>query len=227
MNRQQICRWREFDNAAGFELAAHDFIVSAAQEAIARRGAFRIVLAGGNTPRNIYRRLCDIATDWSVWHIYFGDERCLPVHDPERNSRMAHALWLDHVDIPSGQIHPIPAELGPEAAAASYVNELAGVGEFDLVLLGLGEDGHTASLFPGAAWEQAKVLPDVIPVNDAPKPPPQRVSLSPDRLSRAHAVMYLVEGKSKRKAIESWRAGADLPASRICPAAGVDVFMTV
>lgn len=225
MSRVQAIRWHEFGSAADFEKAVCDFIVAAAQEAIAGRGVFRIVLAGGNTPRNIYHLLCDVDTEWSAWHVYFGDERCLPVHDPERNSQMAHAVWLEHVAIPARQIHPIPAELGPEAAAASYADELAGVGKFDLVLLGLGEDGHTASLFPGAAWEQAEVLPDAIPVKDAPKPPPERVSLSPECLSRTHAVIFLVWGESKRNAIESWRAGDTLPASRICPTTGVDVFL--
>jgi 6-phosphogluconolactonase len=140
---------------------------------------------------------------------------------------MACAAWLGRVAIPDRQIHPIPAELGPEAAAESYTNDLAGIGEFDLVLLGLGEDGHTASLFPGGAWGSAAALPPVIPVHDAPKPPPQRVSLSPERLSRARNVLYMVGGENKREAVENWRAGADLPASRVCPADGVDVFLNI
>jgi 6-phosphogluconolactonase len=227
MNRSQEIRWHEFDNLPNFEQAAGEFILHASEQAIAANGAFRIVLAGGSTPRNIYRQLCEVDTDWSAWNIYFGDERCLPVRDPERNSRMARDAWLGRVAIPSRQIHTIPAELGPEAGALRYARELAGVGDFDLVLLGLGEDGHTASLFPGGDWERATALPAVIPVHDAPKPPAQRVSLSPERLSRARQVMYLVGGETKRDAIENWRAGAALPASRICPDAGVDVFMCV
>jgi len=226
-NRSQTIRWHQFANAAEFEQAACDFILGAAKEAIAERGVFDIVLAGGNTPRNIYRQLCDAVTDWAVWHVYFGDERCLSADDPERNSRMAQTAWLDHVAIPAAQIHPIPAELGPEVAAATYAEELAGVGEFDLVLLGLGEDGHTASLFPGGDWEQAAALPAAIPVLDAPKPPPQRVSLSPDRLGGTRHVLYLACGETKRNAIENWRAGAALPVSRIQPVAGVDVLMCV
>jgi 6-phosphogluconolactonase len=225
MNRAQICRWHEFDSRFDFERAAGKFILQTSEQAIAANGAFRIVLAGGSTPRNIYRQLCNADTDWAAWHIYFGDERCLPANDSERNSRMARAALLDRVAIPSRQIHPIPAELGPEIAALRYARELAGVGDFDLVLLGLGEDGHTASLFPGGAWERAATLPPVIPVYDAPKPPPQRVSLSPERLSRARRVIYLVCGEGKRGAIGNWRAGVALPASRICPAAGVDVFL--
>jgi len=223
----QTCRWHEFDNLPGLEQAAGEFILHASKQAIATNGAFRIVLAGGSTPRNIYRQLCEVDTDWSAWNIYFGDERCLPVRDPERNSRMARDVWLDRVAIPSRQIHTIPAELGPEAGALRYARELAGVGDFDLVLLGLGEDGHTASLFPGAAWERAETLPAVIPVHDAPKPPAQRISLSPERLSRARHVLYLACGDTKRNAIENWRAGVALPASRINPVSGVDVFMCV
>ena len=224
MSASQICRWHEFDTPAGFEQAACRFILESAMRAIEAQGAFRIVLAGGNTPRNIYHALCDADTDWSAWHVYFGDERCLPADDPKRNCCMARNTWLDHVAIPSSHIHAIPGELGPDIAAENYAREIAQVGQFDLVLLGLGEDGHTASLFPGGAWEEAKILPDVMPVHDAPKPPRQRVSLSPARLSRAAHVMYLVSGESKREAVTKWRAGVAIPASKICPAAGVHVF---
>ncbi len=227
MSRSQAIRWRQFASVDEFECAACDFIVAASQEAIVERGAFRIVLAGGNTPRNIYRMLGDISTDWSFWHVYFGDERCLPVADLDRNSLMARSVWLDHVSIPDEHIHPIPAEQGPDAAAASYTHELQNVGEFDLVLLGLGDDGHTASLFPGAAWERAGTLPAAIPVFDAPKPPSERVSLSPDRLSCARHVLYLVCGAAKRNAVDNWRAGADLPARRITPVSGVDAFLCI
>jgi 6-phosphogluconolactonase len=225
MQTVQICRWHDYDNQASFEQIAVDFILEAARQAIAARGIFRIVLAGGDTPRSIYRRLCDADTDWTAWHVYFGDERCLPASDSERNSHMARTVWLDRVTIPSRQVHEIPAELGPEAAAASYAADLADIGEFDLVLLGLGEDGHTASLFPGGAWEQAAALPAAIPVFDSPKPPAQRVSLSPARLSHAAHVLYLVSGEAKRDAVRSWRNGDPLPASRIRPPQGVDVFL--
>ncbi len=224
MASAQTCRWCAFDSRAALVRGARDYILDVAQQAIRKQGAFRIVLAGGNTPRPVYESLRDAQIDWSAWHVYFGDERCLPAADPKRNSRMAASAWLDHVPIPPHQVHPIPAERGPESAATAYAALLAGVGEFDLVLLGLGEDGHTASLFPGAAWEQARTWPLVIPVRDAPKPPPQRVSLSPERLSRAAHVLFLVSGSAKRAALGGWRAGAASPASRITPRNGVDVF---
>ncbi|MHB1237129.1 MAG: 6-phosphogluconolactonase [Gallionella sp.] len=225
MGSSQTCRWHEFDNRISFEQSAINIILESAEQAIVARGLFRIVLAGGNTPRNIYRTLCSANAKWSAWHIYFGDERCLPAGHPERNSSMARAEWLDHVAIPLRQIHMIPGELGPDKAALNYGLELAGMDKFDLVLLGLGEDGHTASLFPGGAWEHQSPLAAVIPVHDAPKPPAQRVSLSPERLGQASRVVYLVNGMGKREAVMDWRAGVAIPASKIRPPAGVDVFL--
>jgi 6-phosphogluconolactonase len=129
------------------------------------------------------------------------------------------------VPIPSSQLHVIAGELGANEAARQYAAVLRTVGDFDLVLLGLGEDGHTASLFPGHEWGTAPGAPDTLAVFDAPKPPPQRVSLSAARLSRARQVIFLVSGESKHKAMEAWRAGEDIPARAIRPAAGVDVLV--
>ena len=145
-------RWIGVADAAALRQVAYRRILDAAARAIERRGRFLIVLAGGNTPRGIYRMLRTADTDWSRWQVYFGDERCLPADSAERNSRMAADAWLNHVPIPQDQVHAIPAELGASAAALGYAETLRGVGDFDLVLLGLGEDGHTASLFPGRDW---------------------------------------------------------------------------
>jgi 6-phosphogluconolactonase len=178
------------------------------------------VLAGGNTPSGIYRMLRTADTDWSRWQVYFGDERCLPADDAERNSRIAADAWLNHVPIPQDQVHAIPAELGASGAALAYAETLRGIGDLDLVLLGLGEDGHTASLFPGHDWGVAASAPDALAVFDAPKPPPQRVSLSAARLSRTREALFLVEGEAKRSAVAQWRVGADIPARAIHPQAG-------
>ncbi len=221
---RQVCRWHPYADATALERAASARIAQAAQAAIARAGAFHVVLAGGNTPRRIYQALVQSGADWPRWHVYFGDERCAPPADPERNSRMAADAWLDHVPIPRGQVHPIPAELGAAAAAAAYAQTLAGVADFDLVLLGLGEDGHTASLFPGQDWGTGADAPDVLPVFGAPKPPPQRVSLSVRRLAAAREVIFLVSGAGKQAAVAAWRAGADIPAASIAPACGVDIL---
>ncbi len=220
----QRIRWHVPDGAA-LAAAALQRILAAASNAIRARGQFLIVLAGGNTPRAAYQRLRDVRADWAAWHIYFGDERCVPRDDPARNSRMAEEAWLDHVAIPSSQRHPIPAELGASAAARAYGASLQSVAAFDLVLLGLGEVGHTASLFPGHEWGEAPGSPAALAVLDAPKPPRERVSLSAARLSEAREVLFMVSGASKREALAQWRAGAPIPASAITPAAGVDVLV--
>lgn len=225
MTAPQVCRWHSFDSDSAFCQAGHDFILAAAEKAISARGTFAVVLAGGNTPLPVYRLLRDARTDWSAWHVYFGDERCLPPDDPARNSRMAQDAWLGQVPIPAAQIHRIPAERGPQAAADAYAAELANVGAFDLVILGLGEDGHTASLFPGGDWERAGEQLPAIAVHGAPKPPPERVSLSAQRLSESRAVAFLVQADGKQEALEKWRAGVALPAAAIRPPDGVDIFL--
>jgi 6-phosphogluconolactonase len=227
MNRAglELYRWHAVSDARALRQAALETILASAAQAIHERGRFHLVLAGGNTPRRIYHETCAAQTDWSAWHIYFGDERCLPRVDPARNSHMAAEVWLDCVPIPPIQVHSIPAELGAIQAARMYAETLQTVGDFDLVLLGLGEDGHTASLFPDHEWGTAPGSPDTLAVFDAPKPPPQRVSLSAARLSRARQVIFLVSGESKHTAVAEWRAGKDIPARAITPAAGVDVLV--
>lgn len=220
----QKTRWHFYDNTESLTQAASDAIVQCAADAIAAHGRFSIVLAGGMTPRIVYQKLCQAQTDWSKWHVYFGDERCLPREHDARNSLMASRAWLDHVAIPAGQIHPIAAEMGAEAGAAAYSALLAGVGVFDLVLLGLGEDAHTASLFPGHTWDHNPPTP-AIAVRHAPKPPAERVSLSASRLSDARQVIFLVAGASKRHAVTQWHGAMYIPAKAITPEAGVDIFV--
>lgn len=223
---KQRKRWHIYPTAMDFETRVVRGILRAAREAIATRDLFRIVLAGGKTPESIYRRLAEADMDWRGWHIYWGDEGCVAPEDPLRNSRVAFHAWLDQVSIPREQVHPIPGELGPEAAAEHYTALLAGLGDFDLVLLGLGEDGHTASLFPGREWGAAPESPDVLIVRDAPKPPPCRLSLSANRLSRSREVVFLATGVSKYGAVQRWRCGELLPAAAITPECGVDVCLT-
>lgn len=218
-------RWQVFPDAATLATQAAGFILNAAAAAIAARNVFHLVLTGGRTPETAYRRLRDAKAEWHKWQIYFGDERCLPVNDPERNDGMARRAWLDHVPIPSENIHSIPAENGPEPAARRYAELLRGVPDFDLVLSGLGEDGHTASLFPGKPLGLKKNDPDALAILDSPKPPPQRVSLSAARLNRTRQGLFLVAGESKRDALKKWRAGADIPARHISAAQGMDVYI--
>lgn len=201
----------QFADGAAVAVKAVEEIRSAAARAIAERGRFRILLAGGTTPLAVYRLLALEMMHWAGWEVYFGDERCLPPQDPERNSRAAHEALLSAVPIPGTQVFPVPAELGAEDAAAAYALTIARAVPFDLVLLGMGEDGHTASLFPGQAVDDTRL---VVPVHDAPKPPPERVSLTVPALSSCRRMLVMVTGAGKRDALRAWRAGADLPIAR-------------
>jgi 6-phosphogluconolactonase len=218
-------RWHPFATSAALVADARERVIAAADDAISARGRFVIVLSGGNTPRALYRSLRDAGTDWTRWHVYYGDERCVAAHDAGRNSVMAAETLLDAVAIPREQCHAIPGELGADAAARVYAMTVRDIGAFDLVLLGLGEDGHTASLFPNASEQRVDSRGDVIAVSDAPKPPPERVSLSAARLSDARVVLFLVGGESKRDAVRRWREGEAIPAAKIAPAGGVDVLI--
>ncbi|MDQ6997755.1 MAG: 6-phosphogluconolactonase [Mariprofundus sp.] len=184
-------------------------IIEAASSAIAARGAFHLALAGGTTPRCCYALLRDADIDWNKLHIWFGDERCLPVGDSERNDLMADQALLNYVNIPSHHIHRMAAELGPDQAASMYTEELATIPCLDLVLCGMGEDGHTCSLFPNNP-----ALADdrpVVPVFNAPKPPPERVSLGYSTLHAAHERIIMVTGEGKRDVFERIRLGESFP----------------
>ena len=216
-------RIHSFDSQALLVEALYKRIDALAARCCAEQGRFSIVLAGGTTPRVLYQRLRHLNTDWASWHIYFGDERYLPPGDPARNDSMATAAWLHHVPIPPAQIHTIPWHGDVHTAAAEYASLLAQAPGFDLVLLGLGEDGHTASLFPGD--DAARISPELaIAVIDAPKPPPQRISMSPRCLSNASAVWFIVTGTSKLEALQGWLNGLSLPVQAIRPPGGIDLF---
>lgn len=202
-----------YADAAAVAGAAAARIEEAARQAIAANGAFHLVLAGGTTPGLCYQQLQSAELDWRQVHIWFGDERCLPQGDRERNDSMAREALLDYVPIPEAQIHVIPAELGAEAAAAEYAGLLAHAPAMDLVLLGMGEDGHTASLFPGHAALRDKRL--AVPVFAAPKPPAERVSMGYAALNRAVECIMLVTGFAKHEALMRIHKGEQLPAAGI------------
>ncbi|MBC7786602.1 MAG: 6-phosphogluconolactonase [Methylophilaceae bacterium] len=214
-------RWQSFTSQDAISLAATQRILAAATEAIAKYGSFLIVLAGGSTPKSVYALLAKEQADWANWHVYHNDDRCLPLDDAERNSKMARDTWLSKVAIPESQIHDIPAELGNVAGAKSYAETLKGLRRFDLVVLGLGEDGHTASLFPDQMIDNSA---DAVPVYNAPKPPADRITISAKRLNNTHEVMFLVTGAGKQEAVDKWRSGRSIPATLIKPDSGVDVY---
>lgn len=191
------------------EVAAHAcrIIIAAAEAAIRERRIFRIVLAGGSTPRRTYEMLAGMVQEWGAWEIFWSDERCQPADHPDRNSRLAQDVWLARVAIPASRIHPIPAELGAVRAAAEYSTVLVDRQPFDLVLLGMGEDGHTASLF---SPDDEQVAP-VIAVHGAPKPPGERVSLNFQTLRACRKQLVLITGPEKASALLAWQQGKKLP----------------
>jgi 6-phosphogluconolactonase len=213
-------RWVFLQDAEAVAEYAVRCILEAAARAIAGHGRFRIVLAGGQTPCQTYQRLVQAKTGWSAWEIYFGDERCLPADHPERNSRMATEAWLSRVPVPQANVHPIPAELGPLPAARLYASIIEHLLPFDLVLLGIGEDGHTASLFPGHQHSPDEL---VHPVFEAPKPPRERVTLSARALGNTREALVLATGGGKQEALQAWRAGRPLPIADIHPLSGLTV----
>jgi 6-phosphogluconolactonase len=221
MSQTNNIRWNSFESIESLRHKVCDAIVRCANESIAQRGRFSIVLAGGNTPRGVYRLLRDLPMDWAKWHIYHGDERCLPRDHEDRNSLMVEQVWLHYVAIPASQIHDIPAELGPVSGAKAYAEMLKNEVTFDLVLLGLGEDGHTASLFPNHVVDNSA---DAVPVFNSPKLPLERITISQNRLNNTHEVIFLVTGKGKQEAVDNWRKGVAIPATLISPENGVDVY---
>ena len=210
-------------------------IVGCAADAISATGRFTLALSGGSTPRAAYSRLASgdgpLATpesrfptpDWQLVHILWGDERCVPPDDPRSNYRMAKEALLDHVPIPPKQVHRIRGEDEPQKAAAEYERQLRLLlTSIDLVLLGLGEDGHTASLFPG----QPSVHETERWVLAVPAPDGKlwRVTLTPPILNSARNVTFIVSGASKAERLQQVLQGPFtpelLPAQAIRPAQG-------
>lgn len=204
--------WIDKPNVNDVAQYACAVIVKAARESIKQRGKFKIVLAGGTTPGLIYTLLARKPCHWKYWHFYLGDERCLPVDSPERNSHMVEKKLLTHIDVPKKNIHFIPVEKGNKKAASGYEKTVSAALPFDMVLLGMGEDGHTASLFPGQLHDSNEC---VHAVTGAPKFPAERVSLSADALSQNQYLLIIVTGASKRDSVVRWRKGENLPVSRI------------
>jgi 6-phosphogluconolactonase len=209
-------------------------IVARARESIARRGRFLLSLAGGATPKPLYELLAtppfSTQIDWPHVHVFWGDERCVPPDDPESNYRMAREGLLDHVQLPPTNVHRIRGEDEPSEAAADYEDVLAGFfgsrdivlqASFDLVLLGMGADGHTASLFPGSA--AARETRRWVVASPGPQPGHWRVSLTPVLLNAAEDVTFLVSGANKadrlKDVLEDRRPDL-LPAQLIRPTHG-------
>jgi 6-phosphogluconolactonase len=190
--------------------------------AVAARRACYIALAGGETPRGCYERLAQPpysdGLPWRSVFVYWSDERQVPLDDPASNFAMAKVALLDHVPIPAEQVFPLIGD--PVPALRRLPLDHAGLPRFDIIHLGMGEDGHTASLFPGSpALAEREAL--VYYVHDAPKPPPDRATLTLPVINAARAVLFVVQGASKREALSRvLQRDPSLPASRVEPVDG-------
>jgi 6-phosphogluconolactonase len=212
-----------------FAANAADFILGQAREAIGERNEFRIALSGGNTPRLVYARLVAIANDlpWSLVRFTFGDERCVPPDDPESNFRMARETLLAPAGVPEKSILRMRGEIDPQIAAQEYQDQLDSIaserGEsiyrHDLILLGLGDDGHTASLFPGTAALEETMRRVV--ANFVPKLNAWRLTFTFPLINHARHVCFLVNANKQAKLIDGVIKGdPQFPASRVTPFAG-------
>jgi 6-phosphogluconolactonase len=228
-----------FADAGALAGAAAEIVVQGADAAIRAGDRFVVSLSGGSTPNAVFERLateaCARRIDWTRIEVCWGDERCVPPDDPASNYRAARERLLDRVPLPAERVHRIRGEEGAIAAAAAYERELRAIfatpvgpprtsagSRFDLVLLGLGADGHTASLFPGTAAVRETVRWAVgHPVAAAPT---SRVTLTPPVLNAAAEIVFLVAGREKAAAVRRVLEGSGepdvLPARAIAPSAG-------
>ncbi len=242
---------RPFATADDVADAAVFLFVTLAAKAVGERGVFFCSLAGGTTPLSSYRILAapqlSSKVNWGKTHVFWGDERCVPEGDKDRNDEAALEALLRKVPLPSRNIHRVPAT-EPDAAER-YESDLLGtfaeslfslssslpleesslssseVPRFDLILLGLGPDGHTASLFPGhpAVEEKTRL---VVRVDGAPKPPPARITFTLPLINAARSVVFLVTGKEKNRALRRVLNGDPaLPAAHVAPRDGTLAFL--
>ena len=189
---------------------AAQYIVRLANQAIVTHGRFTFALSGGNTPKELYGLLATepyrSQIDWNAVEIFWSDERCVPPDNPESNYAMAEQVLLSKVSIPADHVHRMPADQSDrEAASEEYTQEMQlvfgthGIPSFDLIQLGMGPEGHTASLFP---HQPSLYVTDrlVMPVS-VPKPPPDRLTFTPPILNAAKNVLFLVTGTEKAHAV--------------------------
>jgi 6-phosphogluconolactonase len=212
-----------------FAVDAADFILSQAHNALGERNEFRIALSGGHTPIPIYTRLATIGHDlpWELTRITFGDERCVPPDDPESNFRMARETLLAPAAIPETSILRMRGEIDPQIAAQEYQDQLDLIAtqrreliyRHDLILLGLGDDGHTASLFPGTVALDETIRR--VAANFVPKFDAWRLTFTFPLINHARHVCFLVGGAKNAELIERVLEGdPQFPASRVNPSAG-------
>lgn len=206
--------------------AAKMRVIAAYNESLRMRGEFHLVLAGGQTPKVLYEQLVTANIDWTKVFVYFGDERYVPLDDPQSNAHMADEALLYHVPIPNEQVFRFDTALEPESSAKDYEDRLhASMGDrrFDLTLLGMGDDGHTASLFPGT--DALTVKDRWVVANPVAKLNAVRLTMTYPRLNHSDNVLFLVVGANKGVALAQVFRGGDVPAGQV--SAEYDVMFLV
>lgn len=229
---------RIFKDSTALSQAAAETFVSIAAEAVRMRARFLAALSGGNTPSGLYRLLADEPyrnrVEWSKTFIFWGDERCVPPDDKGSNYHQAKKIMLNHVPIPEENVLRIRGELEPALASIDYTKTLQRFAapdldwpRFDLVLLGMGADGHTASLFPGSQVEVSS--PTLAVSADYQGRPAKRVTLTPAVFNSARTILFLVTGEDKAGALSRVLSNAsmpeDYPAQRILPTDGQVIWL--
>ena len=213
--------------------------VRLATESVAATGRFTVALSGGSTPEALYSLLAGQTfqplVPWSRVYFFWGDERCVPPDHPESNYRMARETMLDKVPVPTANVYPVPTEEGnPQRVAAEYERILSAFFDlnegqqprFDLILLGMGEDGHTASLFPGTAALQEM---GTVTANDIQKLGTHRITLTIPAINQAAHIVFVVSGPSKasvlKEVLEGQYQPTSLPSQSIQPVEGELLFL--
>ncbi len=222
---------RVCDDLEALSLAAAELFAAEARQAVEARGSFTVALAGGSTPRRTYELLTSAPfrelVPWQNTHIFWGDERCVPDGDIRNNALMARQALLNHVPVPQDQVHPMVCDRSPQEAAVEYEALLRGFfakdrPQFDLVLLGLGENGHTASLFPGTSVleEQKHWVASVYVAEEGL----HRLTLTAAVINQASLVVFLVSGSAKapilRNVLKEAQDPHNIPARLIKPIDG-------
>jgi 6-phosphogluconolactonase len=219
-----------YPDATAVAHALAETCVAAGQEAIARSGSFHVALSGGSTPRAAYELLAldpdRDALSWSDVFVYFGDERCVGPDDEQSNYRMARTAFLDEVPIPKPNVHRMRGEIDPAQAAAEYAgvlrDDLGAPPAFDLVLLGLGPDGHTASLFPGSPPDRDS--DSLVRAVYSESQSMWRITVTPEVINAARRVVFAVEGTPKASilatVLQGPREPEKYPAQIVAPKSG-------
>ncbi len=218
MTTQLTYKLEVFQTEDALIKATAEFIIAIAEKSIAAKGRFTLSLSGGQTPGNLYKLLAEPTYSermpWKNTFIFWGDERFVPSGDKQNNANIAKTLLLDHINIPSININPVPVDMEPGKAAEKYesiIKKFFGgdTPRFDLIFLGLGENGHTASLFPGSdvVFENSRLVREVYVAEQNMF----RITMTPLLINKAHNIIFLVVGKNKAEILKTVLSGPHQP----------------